>query len=49
VKIPRKLQTQNLAAGHPVDRLNQDLGRSPTTQEIAEDRGFSEDEVYQAE
>jgi len=47
VKIPRKLQTQKLAVGRAVDRLNQELGRPPTIQEIAEAAGFSEDEVYQ--
>ena len=47
VKIPRKLQTQKLAVGRAVDVLNQELGRSPTTQEIAGATGFSEDEVYQ--
>ncbi len=47
VKIPRKLQTQKLAVGRSVDRLHQDLGRSPTIQEIAQATGFSEDEVSQ--
>ena len=47
VKIPRKLQTQKLAVGRAVDSLNQDLGRSPTIQAIAEATGFSEEEVCQ--
>lgn len=47
VKIPRKLQSQKLAVGRIVGILNQDLGRSPTIQEIAESTGFGEDEVYQ--
>ena len=47
VKIPRKLQTQKLAVGRSIDRLYQDLGRSPTTPEIAQATGFSEDEVSQ--
>ena len=47
VKIPRKLQSQKLAVGTAVDILNQDLGRSPTIQEIGEATGFSEDEVYE--
>ena len=47
VKIPRKLQSQKLAVSRAVDILNQDLGQSPTIQEIAEATGFSEDEVYQ--
>ena len=47
VKVPRKLQTQKLAVGRAVDSLNQDLGRSPTIQEIAEATGFSEEEVAQ--
>ena len=46
VKIPRKLQSQKLAVGRAVDILNQSLGRSPTTQEIAKATEFSEDEVY---
>ena len=47
VKVPRKLQGQRLAVGRAVDILNQSFGRVPTTQEIAEATGFSEDEVYQ--
>ncbi len=47
VKIPRKLQSQKLAVGRAADILNQELGRAPTIQEIAEATGFSEDEVYQ--
>ena len=35
------------AVDRAVDNLNQDLGRSPTIQEIAGATGFSEDEVYQ--
>ncbi len=46
VKIPRKLQTQKLAVSRAVDRLHQDLARSPTIPEIAQATGFSEDEVY---
>ena len=48
VKIPRKLQRQKLAVGRAVDILNQDLGRSPKIQEIAEVTGLSEEEVYQS-
>jgi len=47
VRIPRKIQSQKLAVSRAVDILNQDLGRSPTIQEIAEATEFSEDEVYQ--
>ena len=47
VRIPRKLQSQKLAVGRAVDILNQELGRSPTVNEIAQATGFSEDEVYQ--
>ena len=47
VKLPRKLQTQKLAVGRSIDRLYQDLGRSPTIQELAQATGFSEDEVSQ--
>ena len=47
VKVPRKLQKQKLAVGRAVDSLYQDLGRSPTIEEIAQSTGFSEDEVYQ--
>lgn len=46
VKIPRKLQRQKLVVGRAVDTLSQDLGRSPTIQEISEATGFGEDEVY---
>ncbi len=47
VKVPRKLQRQKLAVGRAVDSLYQDLGRSPTIEEIAQSTGFSEEEVYQ--
>ena len=46
VKVPRKLQGQKVLVERTVERLNQVHGRSPTVQEIAQDTGFTEDEVY---
>lgn len=47
VKIPRRLQSHKLAVDRAVTILNQQLGRSPTVQEIAEATAFSEEDVYQ--
>ncbi len=46
VKIPRKLQRQKLEVDRAIERLNQRLRRSPTVHEIAEEAGFSEEEVF---
>lgn len=47
VKVPRKLQSQRIAVGRTVEILNQKLARSPKVSEIAEETGFTEEEVYQ--
>ena len=46
VKIPRKLQRQRMVVERTVDSLSKSRGRSPTVPEIAEETGFSEQEVY---
>ena len=46
VKIPRKIQRQKLAVERTVEALTQILGRSPTVPELADETGFSEEEVY---
>lgn len=46
VKIPRKLQRQKVVVERTVESLTQELGRAPTIPEIAQDTGFSEEEVY---
>ena len=45
VKVPRKLQTQKLAVDRAVVALTQKLGHTPTVPEIAQDTGFSVEEV----
>ena len=45
VKMPRKLQSQKLAVDRAVVGLTQNLGHIPTVPEIAEDTGFSIEEV----
>ncbi len=45
VKMPRKLQRQKLAVDRAVVDLMQRLGHIPTVPEIAEDTGFSPEEV----
>ena len=45
VKMPRKLQRQKLAVDRAVVDLSQRLGHTPTVPEIAEDTGFSIEEV----
>lgn len=46
VKIPRKLQRQKMVADRTVERLSQSCGRPPTVPEIAQDSGYTEEEVY---
>ena len=45
VKVPRKLQSQKMAVDRAVVGLTQNLGHTPTVPEIAEDTGFSIEEV----
>lgn len=45
VKMPRKLQSQKMAVDRAVVGLTQNLGHTPTVPEIAEDTGFSIEEV----
>ena len=47
VKMPRKLQSQKLAVDRAVVALTQQLGHTPTVPEIAQDTGFSVEEVFE--
>lgn len=47
VKLPRKLQTHKRAVDRAADVLTQNLGRSPTVEEIARTTGLSAVEVTQ--
>ena len=46
VKVPRKLQKHKLAVQRAVDSLGHRLGRAPTVDEIAEETGLSQEDVY---
>ena len=46
VKIPRKLQRQKMVVEKTVEFLNQSRGRAPTIPEIAQESGYTEEEVY---
>lgn len=48
VRVPRCLQELSLRASDAADRLTGELGRSPTTAEIAEHLDVSEDEILEA-
>ena len=48
VKLPRKLQRQRLAVNRAVVTLTQKLGHIPTVPEIAQDTGFSVEEVSES-
>lgn len=48
VQVPRRLQELYLELGKTASRLSQELGRSPTVQELAETVGAHEDEVLEA-
>ena len=48
LKVPRRLQELNLAAGKAVETLTQVLGRSPTVQEIATHISATEEETLEA-
>ena len=47
VRVPRRLQELHLELTKTVNRLGQELGRSPTVAEIAEAAGISEEEVLE--
>jgi RNA polymerase sigma-B factor len=47
VRVPRRLQELHLELGKIVNRLGQELGRSPTVAEIAEAAGTSEETVLE--
>jgi RNA polymerase sigma-B factor len=46
VKVPRKLQRLKMVVEKTVERLSQSGGRPPTVPEIAQDSGYTEEEVY---
>lgn len=48
VRVPRRVQELHLRLGKVVSGLSQDLGRSPTIQEIAAKASVSEEEVLEA-
>src|SRR4051794_38205377 len=48
VRVPRQLQERVLAIGTAVGPLAQRLARSPSPQEIADETGFTEEEVLEA-
>lgn len=48
VRVPRRLQELSLRLNKVVAQLTQDLGRSPTVPEIAQQVGVSEEEVLEA-
>lgn len=48
VRVPRRVQELHLATGKAVTSLQQDLGRSPTTSEVAARLGASEEEVIES-
>jgi RNA polymerase sigma-B factor len=48
VRIPRRLQELNLRARRTGERLQQDLGRAPSVQELAAELGVSEEEILEA-
>jgi RNA polymerase sigma-B factor len=48
VRVPRQLQERVLAIGTAVGPLSQRLARSPSPKEIADETGFTEEEVLEA-
>src|SRR5436305_7721603 len=48
VRVPRRIQELHLRLGSVVSTLAQELGRSPTIQEIAREAGASEEDVLEA-
>src|SRR5919199_1047524 len=47
VRVPRRLQELNLRLGPVISKLSQELGRSPTVEEIARSAGLTEEEVLE--
>jgi RNA polymerase sigma-B factor len=47
VRVPRRLQELNLQLGEIIEKLSQELGRSPTVSEMAEAAGTSDEEVLE--
>jgi RNA polymerase sigma-B factor len=48
VRVPRRLQESGLKVGRAVSGLSQELGRSPTVQEVAGRTGLPDEEVLEA-
>ena len=48
MRVPRRVQELHLHLGAVVSTLAQELGRSPTIQEIAREAGASEEDVLEA-
>jgi RNA polymerase sigma-B factor len=48
LRVPRRLQEAGLEVSRTVSEMYQDLGRSPTVREIAEQTGLSDEEVVEA-
>jgi RNA polymerase sigma-B factor len=48
VRVPRQLQERVLAIGNAVGPLSQRLARSPSPKEIADETGYTEEEVIEA-
>jgi RNA polymerase sigma-B factor len=48
LQVPRPLKEQALRLAKAADELHQQLGRSPTTQELAEQHELAEEEVFEA-
>lgn len=47
IRVPRRLQEMRLAIGTATATLTQDLGRSPTVSELAQQIGATEDEILE--
>jgi RNA polymerase sigma-B factor len=47
IRVPRRLQELRLAIGSATATLTQDLGRSPTVSELAQQIGATEDEILE--
>ncbi|HLX89247.1 MAG TPA: SigB/SigF/SigG family RNA polymerase sigma factor [Acidimicrobiales bacterium] len=48
IRAPRRIQELYLHLGQAIAQLSQDLGRSPTIKELAQETGASEDDVIEA-
>jgi len=49
VRVPRRLRGLSAAVGDAVERLGNELGRSPTVAELAADLGVDEDDILEAQ